>query len=92
MPPSLPNGIDHIPKGLVNGDNDASRDLNINDNNELFCKDNDLIWFLRVQLAEALNLQVHRFGCSNDFCIDKNNFSVLSLKSLEYSFHIFIGS
>ena len=44
----------------------------INDNNEIFCKDNDLIWFLRVQLAEALNLQVHRFGDSNDFCIDKN--------------------
>jgi len=55
--PSLPNGIDHIPKGMVNGDNDASRDLNINDNNDIFCKDNDLIWFLRVQLAEALNLQ-----------------------------------
>ena len=67
MQPSIPNGIDHIPKGMVNGDNDASRDLNINENNEIFCKDNDLIWFLRVQLAEALNLQVHRFGGSNDF-------------------------
>ena len=54
---------------MVNGDNDASRDLNINDNNEIFCKDNDLIWFLRVQLAEALNLQVHRFGGSKNISI-----------------------
>ena len=63
---------------MVNGDNDASRDLNINENNEIFCKDNDLIWFLRVQLAEALNLQVHRFGGLN-FCIDRKilHFSVL---------------
>ena len=56
--PSLPNGIDHIPKRMMNGDENSCRDLALNDNNEPFSKENDLIWFLRVQLAEALNLQV----------------------------------
>ena len=54
----MSNGIDHIPKGMVNGDENGSRDLVQNGNSEIFCKENDLIWFLRVQLAEALNLQV----------------------------------
>merc|ERR1719510_1440979 len=55
--PSLPNGLDHTPKNPLNSRENDSRMLSLDINNETPSKDNDLIWFLRVQLAEALNLQ-----------------------------------
>ena len=56
--PSLSNGIDHTPKNPVNSRENDSSIMSLERNNEISSKDNDLVWFLRVQLAEALNLQV----------------------------------
>ena len=87
---TLPNGIDHTLKRVVNGEGGH---VPVTSDNLESSGNNDLIWLLRVQLAEALNLQVFHKKCLVELGPDYNiKTSTIQYGPYQYVKLPFLGS